>query len=103
MELNNVEIDNYTLEELDTEAAKVQIELKHTRDQLDESNKQLAHMKKKQRVLQIRKSTAELNELKELLAKNQQQIKQIDTDIKIIQQGKSESTFIHTYILKSLS
>ena len=47
MELNNVEIDNYTLEELDTEAAKVQIELKHTRDQLDESNKQLAHMKKK--------------------------------------------------------
>ena len=97
MELNDVEISKYTLEELDTEADKLQNELKHARDELDESFKQLTQMKKKQKVVQIR------NALKELLAKNQEQIKQIDADIKVMQQGKSESDILKIlYIIKLL-
>ena len=64
MEFNDSDIDDYTLDELDTEAEKLQNARKCTRDELDESTciKQLTHMKKKQKVVQIRRSTAELAE-----------------------------------------
>ena len=53
MEFNDSDIDDCILHELYTEAEKLQNGLKCARDELDESIKQLTHIKKKQKVVQI--------------------------------------------------
>ena len=47
MDIDERNIDEYTLEDLDNEATNLQNELKQTREELDESMKQLIFMKKK--------------------------------------------------------
>ena len=47
MEINDCDIANYTLADLDNEAAKLQNELKRAREEVEESTKELTFMQKK--------------------------------------------------------
>ena len=94
MDIDERNIDEYTLEDLDNEATNLQNELKQRREELDETMKQLIFMKKKQKVIEIGKTVKQLTAVKEELAENRQQIKVIDDNIKIMRDNGNCHTFL---------
>ena len=87
MEFDEANINNYTLEELHDKAEKINYELKRTRDELNESYKELELKQKKQKVIEIKRNFEDLAALKEELGRNRKEITLIDEKIKVMQQG----------------
>ena len=87
MEFDEANINNYTLGELHDKAEKINNELKQTRDELNESYKELELKQKRQKVIEIKRNFEDLAALKEELGRNRKEITLIDEKIKVLQQG----------------
>ena len=95
MDVEEINIDDFTLEELVSTASTLQNDLKRAREELDDSMKELEYMKKKQKVVEIVKSHKELHLVKNQLSENTEEIRLITDNIKMIQDnGKLFPLFI---------
>ena len=94
MDAEEINIDDFTLEELVSTASSLQNDLKRAREELDDSMKELEYMKKKQKVVEIVNSRKELHVVKNQLSENIEEIKLITDNIKMMQHNGKLFSFL---------
>ena len=85
MDVEEINVDDFTLEQLVSTASCLENDLKRARDELDDSMKELEYAKKKQKVVEIVNHRRELCLVKDKLSENKKEIKLITDNIKKIQ------------------
>ena len=99
MDVDEMNIDDFTLEELVSTASILENDLKRAREELDDSIRKLEYVRKKQKLVEIVNHHKELCLVKDKLSENKEEIKLITNNIRMIQ-NKGKLSFYS--ILKHL-